>query len=65
MVNLSPLFCLNYFIFLKIYQSMTPRTSVNTVKLGNWFYFASNPGKTFFYLRFHVTALFEKSELIV
>ena len=38
--------------------------SANTVKLGNLFHFASNPGKIVFSLRFNVTALFEKSELI-
>ena len=43
---------------------MTATNSVNTVELGNLFHFASNPEKIFFSLRFHVTALFEKSELI-
>ena len=65
MVNLSPLVCLIYFIFLKIYQNMTATNSANTAKIGNLFHFASNPGKIFFRLRFHVTAPFEKSELIV
>ena len=43
---------------------MTATNSANTVKIGNLFHFASNPGKIFFRLRFHVTAPFEKSELI-
>ena len=63
MVNLSPLVCLIYFIFLKIYQKKTATNSANTVKLRNLFHFRSNPGKCFI-LRFHVTALFETSELI-
>ena len=58
MVNLSPLVCLIYFIFLKKYQNMTAKNSANTVKLGNLFHFADYPGKTFFQLRFHVIALF-------
>ena len=64
MVNSPPLVCLIYFIFLKIYQNMKATNSANTVKLRNLFYFASNPRKILFSLRFHVTALFEKSELI-
>ena len=64
MVNSSPLVCFIYFIFLEICQNMTATNSVNTVKLGNLFHFASNPGKLFFNLRFHVTAFFEKFELI-
>ena len=44
---------------------MTATNSANTVKLRNLFYLASNPEKIFFRLRFHVTALFEKSQLIV
>ena len=43
---------------------MTATNSANTVKLGNLPHFASNPGKIFFSLRSHITALFEKSELI-
>ena len=43
---------------------MTTTNSANTVKLRNLFHFASNPKKKFFSLRFHVTALFEKSKLI-
>ena len=43
---------------------MKATNSANTVKLRNLFHFASNPRKIFFSLRFHVTALFEKSELI-
>ena len=43
---------------------MTVTNSANTVKLGNLFHFASNPGKIYFSLRFHIIALFEKSELI-
>ena len=65
MVNLLPLVCLIYSIFLKIYQNMTATNSANTVKLRNLFYLVSNPEKIFFRLRFHVTALFEKSQLIV
>ena len=60
MVNLSPLVCLIYFIFLKIYQNMTATNSANTVKLRNLFHFASNPENTSFSLRFHVTANFLK-----
>ena len=60
MVNLSPLVCLIYFIFLKIYQNMTVTNSANTVKLRNLFHFASNPEKISFSLRFHVTANFLK-----
>ena len=43
---------------------MTATNSANAVKLRNLFHFVSNPEKTFFSLRFHVTALFEKSKLI-
>ena len=43
---------------------MTATNSANAVKLRNLFYFASNPEKIFFSLRFHVTTLFEKSKLI-
>ena len=43
---------------------MTATESANTVKLGNLPHFASNPGKIFFSLRSHITALFEKSESI-
>ena len=47
---------------------MTTTNSAATVsiikKLRNLFYFASNPDKIFFNLRFHVTALFEKSKLV-
>ena len=43
---------------------MKATNSANTVKLRNLFYFASNPRKILFSLRFQVTALFEKSELI-
>ena len=43
---------------------MSSTNSANTAKLGNVFYFASNPGKTFFSLSFLVTALLETSELI-
>ena len=43
---------------------MTTTNSANTVKLRNLFHFASNPEKIFFSLRFHATALFEKSKLI-
>ena len=43
---------------------MTTTNSANTVKLRNLFHFASNPEKIFFSLRFHVTALFEKSKLV-
>ena len=64
MVNLSLLVCLIYFTFLKIYQNMTATNSANTIKLRNLFHSASNPRKIFFCLRFYVTALFEKSELI-
>ena len=40
-------------------------TTVSTInKLRNLFHFASNPEKIFFSLRFHVTALFEKSKLV-
>ena len=38
--------------------------SASIVKLRNLFHFASNSRKIFFGLRFHVTAFFEKSELI-
>ena len=61
MVNLSPLVCLTYFIFLKIYQNMT---AINSAKLRNLFHIASNLKKTLFSLDFYVIALFEKSELI-
>ena len=41
-------------------------TTVSTInKLRNLFHFATNSEKIFFSLRFHVTALFEKSKLIV
>ena len=43
---------------------MTATNSANTIKLRNLFHFASNPRKIPFCLRFYVTALFEKSELI-
>ena len=43
---------------------MTTTNSANTLKLGDLFHFASNPGKILFSLRFHVTAYLEKSELI-
>ena len=47
---------------------MTTRNSATTVstinKLRNLFHFAANSEKIFFSLRFHVTALFEKSKLI-
>ena len=43
---------------------MTATNSANAVKLRNLFHFVSNPEKIFFSLRFHVTALFEKSKLI-
>ena len=40
-------------------------TTVSTIsKLRNLFHFACNPEKIFFSLRFHVTALFEKSTLV-
>ena len=61
MVNLSPLVCLTYFIFLKIYQNMT---ATNSAKLRNLFHIASNLKKTLFSIDFYVIALFEKSELI-
>ena len=64
MLNLSRLVCLIHFISLKICQNMTATNSGNRVKLRNLFNFASNPGKIIFSLPFHVTALFEKSELI-
>ena len=64
MVNLSPLVCLTYFIFLKIYQNITATNSAEKVKLRNLFHIASNPTKTLFSLDFYATALFEKSELI-
>ena len=64
MVNLSPLVCLIFFIFRKIYQNMTAMNSANIVKLTNLFDSASNPENFFFSLRFHVTAPFEKSEFI-
>ena len=64
MVISLPLVCLIFFIFLKIYQNMKTTNSANTVKLRNLFHFASNPEKIFFSLRFHVTALFEKSKLV-
>ena len=64
MVNLSPLVCLTYFIFLKIYQNMTATNSAKKVKLRNLFHIASNLTKTLFSLDFYVIALFEKSELI-
>ena len=43
---------------------MTTTNSANTVKFRNLFHFVRNPEKLFFSLRFHVTGLFEKSELI-
>ena len=43
---------------------MTTTNSANTVKLRNLFHLTSNPEKIFFSLRFHVTALLEKSKLI-
>ena len=49
-VNLLPLVCLMYFIFLKICQNMIETNSANTVKLGNLPHFASNPGKKIFSL---------------
>ena len=64
MVNLSPLVCLTYFTFLKLYQNMTATNSAEKVKLRNLFHIASNPTKTLFSLDFYATALFEKSELI-
>ena len=66
-VNLLPLVCLIYFIFLKICQNVIATNSANTVKLGKLPHFASNPGKKIIKkksLHFHVNALFEKSELI-
>ena len=69
MVNLLTLICSTFFIFLKIYQNMTTTNSATTVsttkKLRNLFPLASNPEKIFFSLCFHVTALFENSELII
>ena len=47
MVNLSPLVCLTYFIFIKIYQNMTPTNSAKKVKLRSLFDIASNPKKHF------------------
>ena len=64
MVNLSPLVCLAYFIFLKIYQNMTATNSAKKVKLRNLFHIASNPKKTLFSLESYATALFKTSELI-
>ena len=37
MVNLSPLVCLLYFIFLKIYQKKTSVNAANTVNLETYF----------------------------
>ena len=37
MVNLSPLVCLIYFIFLKIYQNKTSANTANTVNLETYF----------------------------
>ena len=47
MVILSPLVCVIYFTFLKIYQNKTVTNSANTVKLRNLFDFASNLEKYF------------------
>ena len=64
MVNLSPLVCLTYYIFLKIYQNMTATNSAKKVKLRNLFHIAGNPKKTLLSLDFYVIALSEMSELI-
>ena len=37
MVNLSPLVCLIYFIFLKLYQNKTSVNAANTVNLQIYF----------------------------
>ena len=47
MVNLSPLLCLTYFIFIKIYQNMIATNSAKKVKLRNLSDIASNPKKHF------------------
>ena len=47
MVNLSPLVCLTYFVFIKIHQSMIAINSAKKVKLRNFFHIASNPKKHF------------------
>ena len=64
MVNVSPLVCLIYFIFLKIYQNKRSANTVNTVNLETYFVLQAILEKIFFSLRFHVTALFEKSKWI-
>ena len=68
MVNLLTLVCLIFFIFLEMYQNMTTTNSATTVrtinKLRNLFNFASNPEKIIFSLLSHVTAFFEKSNLV-
>ena len=47
MVSSSPLVCLTYFIFIKIYQDMTATNSAKKVKFRNLFDIASNPKKHF------------------